>query len=497
MKLLSLLIARALIILLCVTAFDRARAEEFGRPSAAAQNILVAVRINGRCSVREYTLSGVFVRKVTFYYNDSPYPTGESLGDLVVDENGIVNAFNGTGSPFLTRYDPADASFTHANFPGWNRDRGGGIATYQGQYVYVSDSPSYGAGAPSGIVRFDLARGTATRFADGLTVLDLSVAAGKLFVLHTTRGEAATHINVYDPRSMALLQQMPLAGQVNPLNSIRRMAVGNDGRIYLCGFGSSNAGFFVYQLSPAGITQQVANAGSDCLSDIAVNDAGVVVIVCQLGSMIVTDTAFSSFQTLSMDLGLSFPSSAFVTLAPPLPAPPPQQLERAFSRKIHGAAGAFDLELPLVGPPAVECRAATEAGTQTVILRFRNQLATVTQASVSQGIGQYYWGWIGADPHEYVLNLAGVADRQKITATLSGVTDIAGNYVPQFSVTFSCLSGDANGSSTVNSTDVSYVKANAGTVLTEQNFPADLNADGVINATDISFAKSLSGGVIP
>ncbi len=56
---------------------------------------------------------------------------------------------------------------------------------------------------------------------------------------------------------------------------------------------------------------------------------------------------------------------------------PNQELVRAVSRKTHGAAGVFDIDLPLTGPPAVECRSG--AAGHTLVFTFRN---AVTGGSV-------------------------------------------------------------------------------------------------------------------
>ena len=50
----------------------------------------------------------------------------------------------------------------------------------------------------------------------------------------------------------------------------------------------------------------------------------------------------------------------------------PLQLTGAVSRKTHGSAGAFDITLPLSGPPAVECRST--GGEHTLVFTFNHPL---------------------------------------------------------------------------------------------------------------------------
>ena len=54
------------------------------------------------------------------------------------------------------------------------------------------------------------------------------------------------------------------------------------------------------------------------------------------------------------------------------PAVPALQLTSAVSRKTHGAAGVFDIALPLSGTPGVECRSG--AGGHTLVFTFVNNI---------------------------------------------------------------------------------------------------------------------------
>ena len=61
----------------------------------------------------------------------------------------------------------------------------------------------------------------------------------------------------------------------------------------------------------------------------------------------------------------------------------------------------------------------------------------------------------------------------------------------------SVLLGDTTGNGSVNSLDVSQVKAQSGQTPTNSNFRTDVNVNGSINASDVALVKSSSGASLP
>ncbi|HUE41427.1 MAG TPA: SBBP repeat-containing protein, partial [Chthoniobacterales bacterium] len=57
--------------------------------------------------------------------------------------------------------------------------------------------------------------------------------------------------------------------------------------------------------------------------------------------------------------------------------PTPVQLLRAVSRKTHGTAGTFDVDLPLSGTPGIECRSGGADGDYTIVSTFANAMTNV------------------------------------------------------------------------------------------------------------------------
>ncbi len=117
-----------------------------------------------------------------------------------------------------------------------------------------------------------------------------------------------------------------------------------------------------------------------------------------------------------------FKTGSPISVAIQAPAPDacnPLTLGSAVSRKTHGGAGDFDVNLPLTGEPGVECRSSS--GNHTLVFSASNNLVS-GNASVTAGTGT-----VSGSPsfagNTMTVNLTGVTDVQMITVTLSDVTD--------------------------------------------------------------------------
>ena len=171
----------------------------------------------------------------------------------------------------------------------------------------------------------------------------------------------------------------------------------------------------------------------------------------------------------------------------------PLQLMSAVSRKTHGAAGPFDVPLPLSGTPGLECRSS--GGNHTLVFTFSNNV-TAGSASVTAGTGSVS-GSPSFSGNTMTVNLTGVTDVQQITVTLSGVTDSSAQILPNTSVSMNMLIGDTTGNKSVNASDVSQTKGQSGAAVMASNFRTDVTANGVLNASDVSLVKSRSGSALP
>jgi hypothetical protein len=189
-----------------------------------------------------------------------------------------------------------------------------------------------------------------------------------------------------------------------------------------------------------------------------------------------------------------FKTGSPITVQVQVPTPQnPLQLTTVVSRKTHGAAGDFDVALPLSGSAGVECRSTS--GNHTFVFTLTNNVVS-GNAAVTTGTGT-----VSGSPtfsgNTMTVSLTGVTDQQQITVTISNVMDTFGQTLPDTSVNAVILAGDTNGNSTVNAADVAQTKAEQGAPVDQTNFRTDVNANGTINAADAALVKGSLGNSVP
>jgi hypothetical protein len=180
--------------------------------------------------------------------------------------------------------------------------------------------------------------------------------------------------------------------------------------------------------------------------------------------------------------------------------PPSTIPQSAVSRKMHGAAGNFDVDLPLAGTPGIECRSGGATNDYTMVVTFGN---TVTvngnpQAQVTAGAGDIGSGGV---PNGGVVTVNGaivtipltnVANAQTLRVTLNSVNSASNVTIPM-----SVLVGDTNANATVNAADVAQTKARLGQAVDATTYRSDINTNGSINAADTAIVKQNSGTSLP
>jgi hypothetical protein len=170
------------------------------------------------------------------------------------------------------------------------------------------------------------------------------------------------------------------------------------------------------------------------------------------------------------------------------PVPPPVQLSRVVSRKVHGSAGTFDIDV--TSGNSIECRSGGASGDYTLVLTFGNPLAGVSGAGVTSGTGSVSASNVDPnDTHNYIVNLTGVANAQTISVSLTNVSDSGGEFSATVPVSMGVLLGDVNGSRRVDAADVSSVRQQTLQFVTGSNFRNDINTTGRIDAADVSIAR--------
>ena len=199
---------------------------------------------------------------------------------------------------------------------------------------------------------------------------------------------------------------------------------------------------------------------------------------------------FPARLTVSNTLGLQSVNQAQVVIAV---TSAQVNLVSVVSRKTHGSAGVFDVNMPLTGNPGIECRTGGANGDHTLRFGFdgivtslgsvslvsSNGLATADAPSIAGGV--------------VTVNLHNVANAQTLTVTLNNVNGSGTNASIQMGV----LLGDVNASSRVDGSDVSLIRQQNFQTISTSNFREDVNASGRIDGTDVSIARQQNFSVLP
>ena len=176
--------------------------------------------------------------------------------------------------------------------------------------------------------------------------------------------------------------------------------------------------------------------------------------------------------------------------------PPPITLSAVKSRKNHGAAGDFDLLLDttiLIISGAVTVESRSNGASHLIVFQFTNPITATGVAAAVNGSGAPITiGAVTFLGNDVSVTLTGVAENSRATVSLVGV-----NGILNPSVSLGFLIGDVNNTRSVNSSDISSVKARSGQTTDLTNFKFDVNASGAINSSDISAVKARSGLVLP
>ena len=173
-------------------------------------------------------------------------------------------------------------------------------------------------------------------------------------------------------------------------------------------------------------------------------------------------------------------------------SPTAVQFVSAVSRKTHGSAGAFDINLPLTGSPGIECRTGGGPGNHRLLATFGLPV-TMTGASVVSGTGSVSSSTVSGS--QITVNLTGVTNAQTILIRLAGVND--GTNSSNFDIPMGVLLGDTTGDAKVNSSDITQTKSASGHTLTASNFREDVMVNGMVDSSDLSVVKSKSGTALP
>ncbi len=171
-------------------------------------------------------------------------------------------------------------------------------------------------------------------------------------------------------------------------------------------------------------------------------------------------------------------------------------LVSAASRKKHGNAGTFDIDLPLTGTPGVECRQGALGTATTIVFTFSDTVNSVDSTSTSCGRVKSTTT-SGSTVTVLLKDIQTTCDGSDVTVTLTGVNGDSGTLASA-AVTFGQLAGDVNGDGRVDGTDLQSVRMNSGRgLVTDANFRNDVSGDGKVNHADISLTRAARGNSLP
>ncbi len=164
---------------------------------------------------------------------------------------------------------------------------------------------------------------------------------------------------------------------------------------------------------------------------------------------------------------------------------PAPLLQGAVSRRVHGAAGTFDLPLSLVPTnPATEPR---QGPVHNIVFMFDkavvSAIAAVSEGSASAGAPSF-------SGNSITVPITGAANQQYVTVTLSAVTSADGGVGGTGSVRMGLLVGDVTRNRVVSVADLGQVEAELAQAATGANFHLDVNASGTVSLADTGITSA-------
>jgi hypothetical protein len=163
----------------------------------------------------------------------------------------------------------------------------------------------------------------------------------------------------------------------------------------------------------------------------------------------------------------------------------------AVSRKTHGSAGTFDIDLPLSGSVGEETRSGgIPSGNHTIVVTFPTPISAVASATCA---GNPATTTISGNT--VTVNCTGVPNAQTIAINLLGVND--GINVGNVSIPMGVLLGDVNLTRRTDAGDVTQVRNRTVSIPDALTFRYDVNASGRTDAGDVTTTRNATVTVLP
>jgi Subtilase family len=166
-------------------------------------------------------------------------------------------------------------------------------------------------------------------------------------------------------------------------------------------------------------------------------------------------------------------------------------LQSVVLRRVHGAAGTFDLALSSVlTNPTTEPRTGPS---HQLVFTYDKALNAAT-ATVTEGTATPSSSIVGST---VVVNLTGVPNAHYVTVTLSGVGSTDGGTGGTGVARAGFLVGDVNQNRVVTVADLGLVNAQLAQVVTAANFLKDVNASGTLTVADKGLTNAQLTAALP
>ena len=169
---------------------------------------------------------------------------------------------------------------------------------------------------------------------------------------------------------------------------------------------------------------------------------------------------------------------------------------KVVSQKTHGAAGVFEINLPLT-PHGIECRNGQPAANQHKVVFTFPVPVEVGGASITSGNGTVNSTTVSGNT--VTVNLTASPGPQKLVIKLSSVNDHAGN-TGDISWPLDILLADVNASQHVDSGDVFLLQKQNGQALPpagSADFRRDINLNGSIDSGDVFIGQKQNPTQLP
>ena len=167
-----------------------------------------------------------------------------------------------------------------------------------------------------------------------------------------------------------------------------------------------------------------------------------------------------------------------------------------FSRKLHGGV-ARDININHNTMPNgfVDIEPRIGGSAHTIHFAFTSAVSdpgNVLVTNVATGL-PISGPVVVASGNDVVVTLTGVPEIARITIAISGVNGAVGA-----TASLGLLPGDVNSTGRVTAADIAATKTQSGNSVGAGNFRSDINVSGpTINSTDVSAVKARSGQVLP